>query len=116
MYRLRMQSIVYLQMFLVLNGAGLAAAEDNFGSWKRIGESHGSIGYNRDILGMPIREVKAVGMVDAPVEVIKAVIRDARAAKEYMCMYSESYLSNLEGMPDYQGYLLHLQPEGIIFC
>ena len=49
------------------------AADDG---WKKIGESDGIVGYTRPTTKSSVDEIKAVGIVDAPVAVIEAVIRD----------------------------------------
>jgi hypothetical protein len=58
--------------------------------WKKIGESEGIAGYTRPTTKSSVDEIKAVGIVDAPVAVIEAVIRDIPSMPEYMflCKYA----------------------------
>jgi hypothetical protein len=87
------------------------AADDG---WKKIGESEGIAGYARPTTRSSIDEIRAVGIVEAPIAVVEAVMRDARMMPEYMFMCKEAevihtpemkserdilYIYNLTDMP-----------------
>lgn len=82
--------------------------------WTRVGEKNGIVGYTRPTTRSSVDEMKAVGMVEAPVAVIEAVIRDVAAQPEYMFRCTEAriatgpefkpgkdttYFLNVTGMP-----------------
>jgi len=82
--------------------------------WKKIGESEGIEGYTRPTPKSSIDEIKAVGIVDAPIAVVEAVLRDATMMPDYMFMCKEAeviqapdmksegdvlYIYNLTDMP-----------------
>jgi hypothetical protein len=75
--------------FLVLSSAGYG--QDTCGEWKQIRTSDGIIGYARSNPRSPVNETKAVGVVDAPVAVLEAVVRDIPAEKQWMFMCSKAY-------------------------
>lgn len=60
------------------------------GGWKKIGESHGIVGYNRSTPLSSVDEMKGIGMVDVSVAAIEALIRDAPSQKEYMYKCKEA--------------------------
>jgi len=62
--------------------------------WKKVGEKNGIIGYTRPTNKSSVDEMKAVGMVEAPVAVIEAVIRDVSAQPEYMFRCKEAKLAD----------------------
>jgi hypothetical protein len=62
--------------------------------WKKIGESKGIIGYTRSTPKSSIDQMKGVGIVDAPVAVVEALIRDFPAQTEYMYKCKESMIVN----------------------
>jgi hypothetical protein len=82
--------------------------------WKKIGESEGIAGYIRATTRSSVDEIKAVGIVEAPIAVVEAVMRDAKMMPEYMFMCKEAevihtpemkserdilYIYNLTDMP-----------------
>ncbi len=62
--------------------------------WKKIGESDGIAGYTRTMSDSPFEEVKGVGMVEAPVAAVEALLRDRPAFKEFMYKVKESDFIN----------------------
>jgi len=62
--------------------------------WKKIGESKNIIGYTRTTNKSSIDAMKGVGIVDAPVAVIEALIRDIPAQTEYMYKCKEAVIVN----------------------
>jgi len=100
---------IWLAVLVVFN-CSWAADE----GWKKIGESEGIEGYTRPTTKSSIDEIKAVGIVDAPIAVVEAVVRDASMMPEYMFMCKEAdvihtpelksegdilYIYNLTDMP-----------------
>jgi hypothetical protein len=66
--------------------------------WKEIGESKGIVGYTRPTSKSSVDEVKGVGIVEAPVAVIEALLRDPSAGTEYMYKCKESAAVNTQGL------------------
>jgi hypothetical protein len=71
------------------------AADDG---WKKIGESEGIVGYTRLTTQSSVDEIKAVGIVDAPIAVVEAVIRDVSVMPEYIFMCKEAFMINTTDM------------------
>lgn len=80
---------LFVLVFMMVSVSGIAAAD---AAWKKIGESNGIVGYTRPTPKSSIDEIKAVGIVDAPVAVVEAVLRDFPAQKEYMYLCKQSYV------------------------
>jgi hypothetical protein len=66
--------------------------------WKKIGESEGIIGYTRPTTKSSVDEIKAVGIVDAPVAVIEAVMRDISVMPEYVYLCKAAFLMKTPDM------------------
>jgi hypothetical protein len=62
--------------------------------WKKIGESDGITGYTRATPRSKVEQMKGVGIIDAPVPVVEALIRDVPAATEFMYKCKESSFVN----------------------
>jgi hypothetical protein len=62
--------------------------------WKKIGESNGIVGYTRPSTKSSVDQMKGVGIIEAPVAVIEALLRDAPAGTEYMYKCKESSIVN----------------------
>lgn len=84
--------LITLVIFMVVMSIPLSWAED--GGWKKIGESDGIIGYTRPTTKSSVDEIKAVGVVDASVAVIEAVMRDISVMPEYVYLCKEAFLMN----------------------
>lgn len=82
--------------FVVVLSLGLSWAADD--GWKKIGESDGIVGYTRPTKKSSVDEIKAVGIVDAPVAVVEAVIRDVSAMPQYMYLCEDAFLINTPDM------------------
>lgn len=84
---MRANSILSLVLFsLVVMLPDTAFAQD----WKVISRSDGIVGYTR-ASGFPLDEVRAVGVVDAPLPVLEAVLRDIPAEKRFGYRCAEAY-------------------------
>jgi len=82
---------------MLVMGVTLAwSAED--GGWKKIGESDGIVGYTRPTVKSSVDEIKAVGIVDAPVAVVEAVIRDIPSMPDYMFLCKDALPVNTPDM------------------
>lgn len=88
--------LITLVIFMVVMSIPLSWAED--GGWKKIGESDGIIGYTRPTTKSSVDEIKAVGVVDASVAVIEAVMRDISVMPEYVYLCKEAFLMNTPDM------------------
>lgn len=71
------------------------AADD---CWKKSGESDGIVGYTRPTARSGVDEIKAVGIVDAPIAVVEAVIRDISIMPQYIFLCKESFVINTPEM------------------
>ena len=58
--------------------------------WKKIGESKGIVGYTRPTSKSSVEEIKGVGIIEAPVAVVEALLRDTPAGTEYMYKCKEA--------------------------
>jgi len=76
----RTSYIVAVFLATVLATDALAQEERD---WEKIGDRDGIVAYMRLKEGSSIYEAKAVGMVNAPMAAIEAVLRDVPAMKEY---------------------------------
>ena len=70
------------------SSAGSAETE-NLG-WKRLKEHEGIIGYYRPNPRCRIDESKAIGVIEAPVAVVEAVLRDVPGCKDFMFWFKEN--------------------------
>jgi len=62
--------------------------------WKKIGEKNGIAGFIRATARSSVDEMKAIGIVDAPVAAVEALIRDIPAETEWMYKCSEAEAIN----------------------
>lgn len=67
----------------------VCAANDG---WKKVGEYEGIVGYSRPTTRSSVDELKGVGIVDAPVAAVEALVRDVSAQTEYMYKCKEASL------------------------
>jgi hypothetical protein len=79
-----------LATLLMLTGGQAWAAEPEAGAWKQVKEYEGIIGYARTNPRCRVDEVKAIGIIDAPLAVVEAVIRDVPNNKDFMFMCKET--------------------------
>ncbi len=82
---------------LCMAGVNLTLVWAAENGWQKIGESNGIVGYTR-LTKNSVNEVKAIGIVDAPIAVVEAVIRDASVQPEYMYMCKEASVINTPDM------------------
>lgn len=82
-----------ISMFIV--GICISSVSATETGWKKIGESNGIVGYTRSTPKSSIDELKGVGIIDAPVATIEALLRDIPAENEYMYKCKESLEVNL---------------------
>lgn len=67
-------------------------------TWRKVSEDDGIIGYARPNARCRIDEIKAIGIVEAPVAVVEAVIRDVPHNKDFMFMCKESAILEFPGI------------------
>jgi len=72
--------------------SGVWAAE---ASWKKIGESNGIVGYTRPTPKSSVDQMKGIGIVDASVAAVEALIRDVPSQTEYMYKCKEASVVNI---------------------
>jgi hypothetical protein len=92
----RFFKISTLTIFIIVINIALAWAIDD--GWKKIGESDGIIGYTRPTNKSSVDEIKAVGIVNAPISVVEAVIRDISVMPQYMFLCKDAFLINTPDM------------------
>ncbi|MCX5849574.1 MAG: START domain-containing protein [Deltaproteobacteria bacterium] len=90
---LKLSTFTIFIIYILIGAAW--AADDN---WKKIGESDGIEGYARPTIRSSVDEIKAVGIVDAPIAVLEAVIRDISVMPEYIFLCKEAALINTPDM------------------
>lgn len=78
-YRNAQRCVWIMIIVMMLPWPGALASE-----WKKIGEANGIIGYTMSVGESKYQAVRAVGMVDAPVSVIEAVLRDVPSSPEFV--------------------------------
>ena len=83
-------------VFLVAFFTAEAFAQEEKG-WEKIGDRDGIVAYMRLKEGSSIYEAKAIGMVNAPMAAIEAVLRDVPAMKEYAFNCKEACIIDLPG-------------------
>lgn len=94
-YKVKLHKIGLLVLLsLAFSVSGVLAADTG---WKKIGESNGIVGYTRPTPKSSIDEIMAVGVVDAPVAVVEAILRDVPALNEFMFLCKEAFLVDLPG-------------------
>jgi hypothetical protein len=94
-------------MVVVIAFAVTAASEIRVSEWKEVSSRDGIVGYTRMTSLTEVEEVKAVGVVEALVAVIEAVIRDVEAEPQFMFKCAEAAEFNPPGltMTDDIGYV-----------
>jgi hypothetical protein len=80
---MRVWKIFFASLLVGLLSVISAFGNDSGGEWEKVDESDGIVGYVRYTSKTNVNEIKAVGVVDAPVAVIEAVLRDDAARTEY---------------------------------
>jgi hypothetical protein len=80
---MRVWKIFFASLLVSLLSVTSASGNDSDGEWEKVDESDGIVGYVRYTSKTNVNEVKAVGVVDAPVAVIEAVLRDDAARTQY---------------------------------
>ena len=84
-------------MVLMISVVVTSAAEIRVSEWKEVSGRDGIVSYTRMTSLAGVEEVKAVGMVEAPVPVIEAVIRDVAAEPQYMYKCADAAEVTLPG-------------------
>jgi carbon monoxide dehydrogenase subunit G len=75
----------------------MASGADPSEGWKSISQSKGVQVWSRDVPGSPVAELRARGTIDAPPEVVLAVLADVDAYAETMPHTSEGRVLRREG-------------------
>jgi hypothetical protein len=87
-FKISMVSLLIVGVF----SSGAWAAETG---WNKIREAEGIVSYTRPTPKSSVDEMKGVGVVDASVAVIEALIRDVPAQTEYMYKCKEASVVNV---------------------
>lgn len=86
------------KLIFLVAGISIAIAWASDDSWKKIGEADGIVGYARQTARSGVDEIKAVGIVNAPIAVVEAVIRDISIMPQYIFLCKESFVVNTPDM------------------
>ncbi len=86
---LRVSIIGLILVCFCFSGAWAAEAP-----WKKIGEKNGIVGFTRPTPKSSVDQMKAVGVVNAPVAVIEALLRDVPSETEWMYKCKEAAVVN----------------------
>ncbi|MEN6473989.1 MAG: START domain-containing protein [Syntrophaceae bacterium] len=109
-----MPIIYIIATLLMMLSPSAGAAEPEKAAWKQVKEYEGIIGYARSNPRCRIDEIKAVGIIDAPLAVVEAVIRDVPNNKNFMFMCKETSfieIPDMKNTPDkYATYALMDMP------
>jgi len=97
---MRVWQTVSITLIVGLLSFSYAFGEKYNNEWKKVKESDGIICYTRPTSLTNVDEVKAVGMIDASVAVIEAVLRDIPAQTEYMFKCDEAFIADIPGLED----------------
>lgn len=92
----------FLACLILLAAAGSAAADV---PWKLIKEKNGIRTYVRELPGTSVKEFKAIGIIDARLEVIAQVLRDIPAYPQWFPQCKEAALLDQQGLFDFVFYL-----------
>lgn len=76
---------------LIMICATSAMADATVGEWKKVRESEGIIGWSRPNSLASVEEVRAEGIINAPVAVVEAILRDTPAMKKFMFMCTDAF-------------------------
>jgi hypothetical protein len=96
-----------MTLTIFIMGLLISASWSADDGWKKIGESEGIAGYARPTTRSSIDEIMAVGIVEAPIAVVEAVMRDARMMPEYMFLCKEAEIINTTEMKS-EGDILYI--------
>ena len=85
-----MRVVAVASISLVL--AGGAPAEERRGDWEKVSDKDGIVVQRRSVEGYKLKEFLGRGVIDAPIERVLAVIRDANRRAEWMPACADSHL------------------------
>ncbi|KQC10813.1 MAG: hypothetical protein APR62_11175 [Smithella sp. SDB] len=88
----------FSRLIFLIAAISIAAAWAADDGWKKIGESDGITGYTRPTTRNCVNEIKATGIVDAPIAVVEAVMRDISVMPQYVFLCKESFIINTPEM------------------
>jgi len=86
------------KLIFLVAGISFAIAWAADDGWEKYGESDGIVSYLRPTTGSGVDEIKAVGIVNAPIAVVEAVIRDISMMPRYVFLCKESFVVNTPDM------------------
>lgn len=92
-----MKKIFFIAMIIMMTTVSAMAA-NQVGEWKKVRESEGIIGWSRTNSLSSVDEVRAEGIINAPIAVVEAVLRDTPSMKKYMFMCTDAYSLELAGL------------------
>lgn len=89
---------IYVVVIIIMMATVSITAAVKVGEWKKIRESEGITGWTRSNSLSSVNEVKAEGVINAPIAVVEAILRDTASMKKYMFMCSDAYSIEPAGM------------------
>ncbi|HEY9162942.1 MAG TPA: hypothetical protein VIS94_17850 [Desulfomonilia bacterium] len=94
-----MKPLIRIFIIILITAACLEASV-KVGPWKKIRESDGITGWVRTNSRSSVDEVRAEGIIDAPMSVVEAILRDIPAQKKFMFLCEDARRIELPGYPD----------------
>lgn len=91
-----MKKIGFITMIIMMATVSVMAA-GTVGEWKKVRESEGIVGWSRTNSLASVDEVRAEGIINAPVPVVEAILRHTPAMKDFMFMCTDAYSLELAG-------------------
>ncbi|MEN6473884.1 MAG: START domain-containing protein [Syntrophaceae bacterium] len=85
-----MKKIGFIVMIIMTTTVSVMAA-GQVGEWNKVRESEGITGWSRTNSLSSVDEVRAEGIINAPVPVVEAILRDTPAMKKFMFMCTDAY-------------------------
>jgi hypothetical protein len=94
-----MKTLIRVFIIILLMATCLEASV-KVGPWKKIRESDGITGWVRTNSRSSVDEVRAEGIIDAPMPVVEAILRDVPAQKKFMFLCDDAKKIELPGYPN----------------
>jgi hypothetical protein len=82
----------------VVSSASAAEEAEASSEWEKITEINGIVGYSRPTSRSGVYEIKAIGIMDASIAVIEAVLRDDPARTQYSERCIEAFRVDIPGL------------------
>jgi len=88
---------IIILLFSLVAANGVAENGDDTEKWVLVNRGNGIVSYGKLSSQKSVKQVYAVGLVEASIPVIEALLRDVPAHREYVHMVSDAYKVSLPG-------------------